>query len=117
MAAITIRVRRSEVVVVPHVAIRAGDNFSGRSQLVRACQRPARGRVVKHNISPQRRVVTRRAIPRSKRRARGRVRGIIGLLPGRQVALGIPAIRRLNLQIVVVVDVAVRASSHLARRR
>jgi hypothetical protein len=36
---------------------------------------------------------------------------IIGLLPGRKVASRIPAIRRRNRQIVVVVDMAGRAGN------
>jgi len=52
-----------------------------------------------------------RAIRHRERRAGGRVRGIIGLLPGRQVAAGISAIRRRNLEVVVVVDVAGRAGN------
>jgi len=44
------------------------------------------------------------------------VRRVIGLLPGRQVASGIPAVGRLDRQIVIVVDVTVRAGTHLARR-
>jgi len=45
------------------------------------------------------------------------MRGVIGLLPGRQMALRVPAIRGSDLQVVIVVDVAVRASVHLAGRR
>ena len=44
------------------------------------------------------------------------MRRIVGLLPGRQVATGIPAVRRLNIQRVVVVDVALRASRDLPCR-
>ena len=71
--------------------------------------------MVKHHVCPQRRTVAVRAIGCRKRRARGGVRRIIGLLPGRQVALRVAAIGRRNLQIVVVVDMAVRASIHFAR--
>ena len=40
--------------------------------------------------------------------------GIVRLLPGRQVAAGIPAVRRSDIQAVVVVDMAGRAGRHLA---
>jgi hypothetical protein len=116
MATVAICVRGRERIVVVDVAVGAGIDFSGRRQLVRAKQRPTRGRVVKHNISPQRRVVARRAICRGKRSPCRRVHWVIGLLPGRQVALRVRAIGRLDLQIVVVIDVAVRAGVHLARR-
>jgi len=42
------------------------------------------------------------------------VHRIVGLLPGREVALGVAAVRRANLQIVVIVDVAVGAGVDLA---
>ena len=42
---------------------------------------------------------------------------IVGLLPGRQMASRIPAIRGADLQIIIVVDVAVRTGVHFARRR
>ena len=45
------------------------------------------------------------------------MRRIIGLLPRRQMASGIPAIRRADLQIVIVADVTVRAGGHFASRR
>ena len=47
-----------------------------------------------------------RAVPDSERRSRGGVGRVIGLLPGRQVALRVPAIRGLDGQAVVVIDVA-----------
>ena len=47
-----------------------------------------------------------RAVPDSERRSRGGVGRVIGLLPGRQVALRVPAIRGLDGQVVIVVDVA-----------
>ena len=51
-----------------------------------------------------------RAIGGGKGAARGLVRGIVGLLPGGQVATSIAAIRWGNLQSVIVVDVALRTS-------
>ena len=61
------------------------------------------------------------AVRRSERRSRRRVDRIVCPLPATsvvrvQMALGIPAIRRLDLQIVVVVDVAIGTSVHFARR-
>ena len=46
VAAIAIGICRREVIVVPDVAVRAGDYLSCRGQLVRASQRPARRSVV-----------------------------------------------------------------------
>ena len=45
------------------------------------------------------------------------MRRIIGLLPGRQMASRVPAVGRGSRQRVVIVDVAVRAGRHFARRR
>jgi hypothetical protein len=117
MTAIAIRVRGGEAVVVARVAIRAGHDFARGRQLVRARQCPAGCGVVKHYVRPQGGVVACGTIGGGKRRARRRVRRIVGLLPGRQVASGIPAVRRADLQIVIIVEVAVRAGSHLACRR
>ena len=61
--------------------------------------------------------MARRTIRRRKRTARRRVRRIIRLLPRCQMASGISAVIRLNRQIVIAVDVAVRTSSHLPRGR
>ena len=58
-----------------------------------------------------------RTVRGCKRRAGCRVRRVIGLLPSRQVASGIAAVVRLDRQIVIVVDVAIRAGVHLAGRR
>ena len=117
VAPVAVRIRGGEVIVVAHMAIGAGCHFAGRGHLVRARQRPTGCCVIKHNVRPQRRAVAGGAIGRGKRSSRRRVRRIIGLLPGRQMAPGIPAIRRADLQIVIVVDVAVRTGIHLARRR
>ena len=53
-----------QFVVVAHVAerISAGDDFTGRHQLVRACQRPARGAVIKACGGPRNGVVASRAV-------------------------------------------------------
>ena len=81
VASVTICVCRRKVVVVTRMAIRAGHHFAGGSQLVRTRQRPPRDRVVEHDAGPQRGIVTGGAIRHRKRRARGRVRGIIRLPP------------------------------------
>lgn len=96
VATVAIRVRGREAIVVAHVAIRAGHDFARWRQLVRARQCPAGCGVIEHHIRPQRRVVASSAIGRRKRRARRRVCRIVGLLPGRQVAAGIPAVRWLD---------------------
>ena len=117
MAAIAVRVCRSERVVVIDVAVGAGVHFSCRGHLVRTHQRPSRRCMVERNVRPQRGVVAGRTIRRGKGGARRRMRRVIGLLPRRQVASGISAIVRLDRQVVVVVDVAVGASIHLTGRR
>lgn len=115
MATVAIRIRGSERVVVIDVAVRAGVHLARRRHLVRTHERPAGRSVIERDVCPQRRGVTRRAIGCRERRARRRVRGVVGLLPGGQVATGIPAIIWLDGQIVVVVDVAVGASVDFAR--
>jgi len=70
VAAIAIRIRRCERVVVAHVAIRAGYHFARRRQLVRTRQSPAGHGVIKHYVRPQCRVVAGPAIGRRKRRPR-----------------------------------------------
>jgi len=70
VAAITIRVRGRERVVVAYVAIRAGYHFARRRQLVRTRQSPAGHGVIKHDVRPQCRVVAGAAIGRRKRCSR-----------------------------------------------
>jgi len=69
VAAIAIRVRRREGVVVAHVAVGASHDFTGRRHLVRTCQRPARGAVIKGCGGPGDSVVARRAVRCSIRRS------------------------------------------------
>lgn len=66
--------------------------------------------------------MTIRAVRRRERRARCRVYRVIRSLPaaavvGIQMTLRVCAIGGLDLQVVVVVEVAVRAGIHLAGRR
>ena len=116
VATVAIRVRGREIIVVVDVAVRAGVRFACRRHLVRTRQRPAGRAVIEDGSGPRDRVVARRAVGCRKRCSGSRVRRVIGLLPGRQVASGIPAVGRLDRQIVIVVDVTVRAGTHLARR-
>ena len=62
VAAVAIRVRHRESVVVADVAVSAGHDFTGRRHLVRTRQRPARGAVVKGCGGPGDGVVARRAV-------------------------------------------------------
>lgn len=111
VAAVAIRVCRRKGVVVSNVAIGAGYNFSSRLQLMRTCQRPACRAVIEYRCRPRDRVMAGGAVRRSKWCSRRWVRWIVGGLPSRQVALGVPAIRRRNREAVVVVDVA-RGAGH-----
>ena len=117
VAAVTIRIRRRECVVVPDVAVGASHDFSGRRQLMGACQRPARCTVIEDRCSPGNRVVARRAVRCGERCSSRWVCGVIRGLPGRQMASRIAAIRRCNRQCVVIVFVAIRAGHDFARRR
>jgi len=62
--------------------------------------------VVKRRRQPARRGVAGRAVGQGERGSSGRVNGVGGLLPGRQVASGVTAIGGRDRQIVVVIDVA-----------
>src|SRR5207253_7869077 len=84
---------------------------------MRIRQRKARGAVIKGRRRPRGRSVTGRAVRNRKYRGRRRVVRVSGLLPGRQMAAGISASIRRRRQVVIVVDVAVRAGCHLADRK
>jgi len=91
-------------VIVVDVALGAGRGHMS------AGERKARdGMVERVHVRPGDRVVTLRAIRGGKGRARRGVNGIVGGLPGGEVAASVPAVSRSRLQIVVVVDVALRA--------
>jgi len=114
-----IRIRRRKGVIVIDVAVGAGIDLARRRHLMRAQQRPARNRVVEGRGQKGHGTVTVRAVCRCERRAGRRMRGIIGSLPaaavvGIQMALRISAISRLDLQSVVVPDMAVGAGIHFA---
>ena len=116
VAAVAIRVRSRKRIVVVDVAMGAGNDLACRCELVRTGERPARNAVIKRGVGPSDRIVTSRAVGRSESRARSRVRRVIGGLPGGEVTTGISAIRRLNRQRIVAVDVALRASRHFTGR-
>jgi len=122
MAAVAIRVRRGEGVIVVDVAVGAGIDLARRRQLVRTNERPARRRVVEGSRQKRDGIVTVRAVGRRERCPRRRMHGVGGSLPaptvvGIQMTLGVSAIGRLNGQIVIVVDVAVGAGGYFAGRR
>jgi len=106
VAAVAVRIRRGKIVIVSYVAIGARDDSSCRRQLMRTRERPTGHAMVENSCIPGNRVVTGGAICRSEGRAGAWVRGIIGLLPGAQMASGIAAVGGRNIQAEVVVDVA-----------
>lgn len=110
VAAVAIRIRHREIVMIVHMA-----GCAGRGGM-RAGQRPSRGAVIKSRGGPRNRRVAGGAIRRRERRPRRRVRRIVRLLPGCQVAAGIPAIRWLNVKRVIPADVALGASRHFSGR-
>ena len=106
-----IGVCRGEIVIVVQMTIGA------RCGNVRAGESPAGGAVIEHCGGPGNRVVTRGAVGGGKRRARGRVRRIIGLLPGGEVTTGIAAIVGLRSEIVVAANVAIGTGRDFAGGR
>ena len=99
----SIAICRIEGVVVVDMAGSAG---RGRRRHMRAGQgKPSRA-MVEGRCIPTHRRVTHRAIRCRESRPGGGMHRIVRLLPGGQMALGIPAIGGSNRQSVVVVDVA-----------
>lgn len=70
VAAVAIRVRSRERVIVSDVAVGAGHNFTGRLQLMRTRQCPPCRAVIEDRCIPRNRVVARRAVRCRKRRSR-----------------------------------------------
>ena len=70
------------------------------------------GAVVERCRRPTRCIVAGGTIRRGKGRARGGMHGIISLLPGRQMALRVPAIRGGDGQIIVIVDMT-KSAGHI----
>jgi hypothetical protein len=106
----------AQVVIVAHVALIAIADHSHWRHLVVAGQRPPGARMVEGVVCPGDCVVAARAVGHRECRARGGVRGIVGLLPIGQMAPGIPAIGGLDIQRVVAAHMALRALRHLAGR-
>ena len=117
VAAVTVRVRRREGVVVVGVAVRASHHFACGLKLMRSRQRPPCSAVIEDSRGPRDGVMTSGAVCRCKGCSRCRMCWIIRRLPRRQVTLRIPAIRRRNLEVIVVVDVAGCARRCLSSRR
>lgn len=89
---------------------------------MRTRQRPAGGSVVKCRRQKRHCVVTVRAVGHRERRARRRVRRIVGPLPAAsivrvQVALRVPAIGRLDHQRRIIAQVALIAARYFSCRR
>lgn len=93
----------SEIVVVIDVAVRTGRG--GMS----ACQGEAGDRVIEGVVGPGDGVVAGGTIHSREGSSGGGMRGIVGGLPGGKVTAGIAAISGLNIQSVIVVDVALSA--------
>jgi hypothetical protein len=89
-----------QVVVSVDVAGRAG-NIG-----VAVDQQETGDAVVECRGSPRDGVVTTRAICRGERSTRLRMRRSVGLLPSGEVAAGVSAVSRSDLQTVVVIDMA-----------
>ena len=102
-------VGRVQRVIVADVAGSAG---RGRRRSMRARQRETGGAVVERSGVPAFRAMASRAIRRRKSGPRCRVYRCGGLLPSRQMASGVAAVRRRNRQSVVVVDMA-RSAGHV----
>jgi len=101
----------SQVVIVVRVALSAGRRG------MRADQSETGDAVIEAGlVRPGDRVVATGAVADGKRGASAGVNRIVRLLPSREVAAGVAAVRRRNLQVVVIVDVALSASGHLAGR-
>lgn len=125
VAAIAIRCRISRSVIAADMAVRAGVHHwpnrasysRARGQHVWTLQRKSRCGVIKLSVRPQKRVVARRAHGRGEA-CRNVIRNASAnghrALPGRLVAAIAIGIRR--REVVVVPDVAVRASNYLSCR-
>jgi len=99
-----VRWRNRQSVVVVDMA------GSARNVRMPVRQQESRRGVVEISRVPALGRMATRAIRDGEDRPRGRVHWVVGLLPGRQMALRVSAVRRRDLQIVVVVDVAGCAS-------
>ena len=107
-------IRRGQIVVVIYVARHAG---RGIRRHVCAHERKTSYGVIETVICPGDGVVARGTIGHGKRTSGRRMRRIVRGLPGAQVAARIPAVRGLNIQRIIVVDVALRARGYFPRGR
>ena len=111
MAAVAIGIGRSEVVIVVDVAKGAG---RGR---VRAGQRKTGGVVVERGGRPGDGVVAGGAIGCGESGTSSGVRGVVGLLPSGEMAAGVAAVGRGDLQAVIAADMALNAGGDFTRGR
>jgi len=81
VAAVAIRVRRREIIVVVDVAVRAGTHLARRRHLVRTCQRPAGNRVIESRRQKRDCIVTARAVRGCERCPGCRMHGAVRSLP------------------------------------
>ena len=88
------------------VADMAGGAGRRRRRHVSANQRKAGRAVIERRAIPAQGGMALRTVRRGEGCTRCRVHRIVGLLPGRQVALRIAAIRRLDGQVVIPIDMA-----------
>lgn len=98
-----------QIVVVVDMAIAAGRHLTRRDQLMRICQWETSRGMVKIRRQPRNSIVAVGASRNREHRGCCRMVRVRGLLPGREMAARVSAIRRRNLQIVVVADMAARA--------
>ena len=108
MAAVAVRVGNREVIVVVNVAVGAGRGG------MNACERPTGGAVIERGGGPGNGVVARGTIRDGEGCASAGVRGIVGLLPGGEVAARVAAIIGLDRKSVVAVNMASSAARSLA---
>src|SRR5215472_14929200 len=87
-----------QIVIVVDVAVGAGVHLARGRHLVRIRQRKTGRAVIEGGRGTGDRVVAGRAVGCRKRCSGSRVRRVIGVLPGGQVALRVPAIGRLEGQ-------------------
>ena len=93
------------------MVVRASVDLARWRHLMGARQRKACGAVIKIRRQPRNRIVASRAGRNRKHRSRRRMLGVSCLLPGRQVAPGMSAVGRRNLQAVVPSNMAVRTGN------
>src|SRR3984893_13181920 len=106
-------VRGIQSVIIVDVAGSAGRR---RGRHVRADKRKAGSAVIEACSIPSAVVVAGGTVGGGERRTRSGVLGIVGLLPGREMATRIAAIVGLNVQTVIAADVALRASCDFSGR-